>query len=275
MKIINLIEDTEGNKDCLCEHGLSFYIEAGNHKILADTGASDKFLENADSLGVDLTAVDVCFISHGHYDHAGGLLSFAHLNSRAQIYISRLAARDYYSVAKGKTRYIGIDKCIAGLSNLHPVAGSLHIDDTLEIFSGVSGSRLQPAGNRIMFRKSGDDIIRDNFDHEQYLIISEKGRKVLISGCAHNGIVNILEEYRRRYGAAPDAVISGFHMFRRSGKYTEEDMENVTETARELMKYKSTEFFTCHCTGREPYSVLKEMMGSQLNYVHSGSRVLL
>ena len=88
--MVTLIENTPGAPGCLFEHGLSFYAETKNHKILADTGASGAFLKNAQTLGIDLRQVDTVVISHGHYDHGGGLLEFAALNPTAKIYLSKI-----------------------------------------------------------------------------------------------------------------------------------------------------------------------------------------
>lgn len=72
MHILTLIENTT-HSALLCEHGLSFYIETPNHRLLVDTGSSGRFLENARVLGVDISGVDTAILSHGHYDHCGGL----------------------------------------------------------------------------------------------------------------------------------------------------------------------------------------------------------
>ena len=74
MRIVNLIENTAGAPDCVYEHGLSFYIETKKHKILFDFGPGDGIVRNADILNIDLKSVDIAFLSHGHYDHSGGLL---------------------------------------------------------------------------------------------------------------------------------------------------------------------------------------------------------
>ena len=125
----------------------------------------------------------------------------------------------------------------------------------------------------------GDDFVQDEFDHEQYLVITEEKtdkasgepiiKKVLISGCAHNGILNILEHYHSLYGAYPNVAISGFHMKKKNG-YTDEDITTIKETAMRLSKLP-TKFYTGHCTGEEPYEMMKEIMGEQLEYVYSGS----
>ena len=83
------------------------------------------------------------------------------------------------------------------------------------MFSRVTGRRLWPLGNRELMLKKGDAFEQDTFRHEQYLVLEEKGKRILISGCAHNGILNILDRYRELYGSDPDAVISGFHMSRK------------------------------------------------------------
>ena len=115
MKIINLVENTPGAPGCGYEHGLSFYIETEKHKLLIDSGASDLFLHNAKILGVDLGKVDSMILSHGHYDHAGGVLAFSKLNPDALIYLKVTAGEDYYHLKENGEKYIGIDKAITRL----------------------------------------------------------------------------------------------------------------------------------------------------------------
>ena len=91
MRIVNLIENTPGAEGCVPAHGLAFYVETDGHRILVDAGPSDEMLHNAERLGVDLRTVDVAILSHGHYDHSGGLLAFAELNPTAAIYMQRSA----------------------------------------------------------------------------------------------------------------------------------------------------------------------------------------
>ena len=110
MRIINLMEDTDGKNGCLYEHGLSFYIETNHHKLLLDTGASEATLENAKKLGIDLTRVDTVILSHGHYDHSGGIMAFAKLNPKAKIYLQRSAGFDYYNLKENKEKYIDNDE---------------------------------------------------------------------------------------------------------------------------------------------------------------------
>lgn len=106
MKIWTLLENTTCREDLHPEHGLSLYIETDRRRILFDMGQSSAFAENAVKMGVDLSAVDTAILSHGHYDHGGGIGQFLRCNDRAPVYISRYAFEPHYN-ASGK--YIGLD----------------------------------------------------------------------------------------------------------------------------------------------------------------------
>lgn len=273
MRIVCLMENTTEKKDYKCEHGLCFYVETAEHRLLADTGASDSFLANAQMLGVDLEKVDTVILSHGHYDHAGGILSFVQLNANATILMQKSAMNEYYHKDETEERYIGIDPAIRELKQLKVLDGNAKMDDELFIFSQVTGRRLWPSGNLVLKEKRGESFVQDEFAHEQYLVITQGDKRVLISGCAHNGILNILDKYREWYKEDPYAVFSGFHMRKKAG-YTEEDIRTIKEIAEELKNF-DTLFFTGHCTGEEPFSMMKDIMGDKLFYVHSGDEVVL
>ena len=94
---------------------------------------------------------------------------------------------------------------------------------------------------------------------------------VLVSGCAHNGVINILEHYKMLYGDAPDVMISGFHMMK-SSEYTEEEITAIEETAR-ICNGLKTKFYTGHCTGETAFEIMKKIMGDQLQYLHTGDEI--
>lgn len=293
MKITCLMENISHRKELQCQHGLSLYIETKKHKILLDSGANALFAENARVLGVDLSKVDVAFLSHGHYDHAGGLSRFLELNHTARLYIKQEAFLEYCHCARKIAEesesalpyeYIGVDNVklqtgaltAEALKN-HPqvvlVSGDLKIDEELSLMTGVTEKCCWPSTNRSLLIWDGSGYEQDYFAHEQSLIITEEGRHVLISGCAHCGIVNILNHYQKLYGSAPEAAVSGFHL-ERSRPYTQEQRADVEQLAVELQKYK-TKYYTCHCTGTEAYDILKRTLQEQMDYLSVGDEIQL
>ncbi len=272
MRIVNLIENTEGNPDCVSAHGLSFYVEAKKHKLLLDLGPSEDTLKNAAALGIKLSDVDTVILSHGHYDHSGGIIPFTKINDKAAIYMQAAATDAYFADdgmdAPERYRYIGIDPDIEKLPQLRFISGDTVIDDELELFMIQKRSHELPFTNKRLLIRKGDEYIRDDFRHEHYLVIRQDGKAVLLSGCAHNGILSILDAYMEKYGKAPDAVISGFHLMKKT-PYREEEIREIEDIARELNKYP-TKFFTCHCTGVDAFDIMKTIMGERLSYVHSG-----
>lgn len=272
MKIITLMENTPGDNACHYEHGLSIYIETAQHKLLVDTGASDLFLKNAELLGVDLTQVDTLILSHGHYDHAGGIMEFAKINTRAKIYMQSTAGADYYHISPNDHRYIGIDKHILTLPQCTMIDGTLQIDEELCLFSDITGTKYPIRGNRVLKKKVGEEYVQDTFDHEQCLVITQNGRHILLSGCAHNGILNILDRYTELFHSCPDIVISGFHMQQKDG-YSDEDITNIKRIASALLETGAV-FYTGHCTGQTAYDIMKPIMGDRLKPLHSGEQLL-
>ena len=193
MKITTLLENKTTCDALRCEHGLSLYIETAKHKILFDAGASDAFWENARALGIDLAQVDIAFLSHAHNDHCGGLLTFLRGNRTAKVYLQKEAFGDYYVVTPTKCAFIGLDPKLHEYADRFVMAeGVTKIDEELTLFSGIRTHELLSEANATLREKVGGDYPRDAFRHEQDLLVTEHGKTVLFAGCAHSGIVNII-----------------------------------------------------------------------------------
>ena len=269
MRIVTLVENSCGNENCIAEHGLSIYIETDNHKLLLDTGQTDAVVKNAEALSIDLSAVDTVILSHGHYDHSGGILPFAEENPEARIIMQKSAAEPHYN----GERYIGIDTDILKLPNIQLIDGDMELDDELFLFSGITGRRCYPQGNRKLSRMENGVQVPDDFLHEQCLVIKRNGKSWLLSGCSHNGILNIIDRYREIFGNAPDYVITGFHMMKKDDEHTEAEKTVIIQTAQELAKM-NTVFYSGHCTGIHAFEMMKDIMGDKLIALHSGEEIL-
>lgn len=250
MKIITLMENTACREDLCFEHGLSLYIETETHKILFDAGQSAAFADNAQMLGVDLQEVDFAVLSHGHYDHSGGLRKFLELNQKAPVYVSQYAFEPHYS-ANG---YIGVDPALQENQQI------TYVRQKTKLAEGITLHQIETAPMDTAGLQMEENGVRkpDDFRHEQYLLLEERGKRILISGCSHKGILNIMAAFR------PDIFIGGFHFMKI------EDEKKLEEAARKLLEY-DTVYYTGHCTGQKQYHYLKTLMGDRLHYIATGT----
>ena len=276
MKLTALVENTSTRSELISEHALSLYIECNGYKILFDMGASDAFVQNAKVLGIDLNAVDFAVLSHGHYDHGGGLAAFLEVNDHAPVYVSRYAFEPHFNKI-GKD--IGLDKevCARFGERLMFTDDYLKLNDGMELFSCNDREPvfpMDPFGLSCIHSEEQNitDIcpqqllsIPEDFRHEQYLLIRENNKSILISGCSHKGAKNLVSWFR------PDALIGGFHFFKiplaASGKQRLSD-------AAEFLNSFPTEYITCHCTGVEQFEYLATQM-PRLRYLSAGDTLKL
>ena len=252
MKITALVENTPG-RGLPAEHGLSLFVESGSTRFLFDMGQTDLFARNADALGVNLDTADFAVLSHGHYDHGGGLKTFLSLNSHAPVYLSRYAFEPHYN---GTEKYIGLDPALRESDRL------VYVDTEKTITGGFTLYNCPDAPKIMDFGSSGLNTVRDgclqpeDFRHEHYLLAEENGKRILFSGCSHRGILNIMHWFH------PDILIGGFHMSKLPTN------ETLAGYARELNTYPSV-CYTCHCTGMEQYRFMKDYM-DRLHYLRTG-----
>lgn len=271
MKITVLVENTS---DFLpTRHGLSLYIETELHKILFDMGPDETFLQNAETLGIDLSAADIAFLSHGHYDHGGGLAAFLEINHTAKVYLQKSAFLPHFSEDKESERDIGIDPTLENHPQLVFADTCQVIDSELTVFSGVTERHLFASSNRTLLMDANGVHIPDDFAHEQSLIITEYGTRALIAGCAHCGIVNICRRAERICGAPMTHVLAGFHLSN-PGRGTSEPEETVRAVGEELA-LRPAQYFTCHCTGIPSYERLREVLGERIRYASAGTVLTL
>ena len=254
------------------EHGLSYYIEACGRRFLFDMGASESYISNAVALGIDLAAADFAVLSHGHYDHGGGLAAFVRLNPTAPVYLREGAFERRYSHKPGhELEYIGLDEGLRGSRRLVETGELYSIAPGLTLFAGVYGSELRSGANDVLL--GPDAKTPDSFAHEQNLLIVENGRHVLICGCAHRGVINIINRLSNIDPTHPAAVFGGFHLAIPGSGVV--DVTLCDATADELLKLPDTICYTGHCTGTESYERLRARMGDRVRYLHAGESVVI
>lgn len=268
MKVISL-SDNISTGGCCCEHGLSLYIELDRGpKILFDTGQSGIFIKNAALLGVDIASVDMAVISHGHYDHGGGLAAFLEVNSTAPVYIRDNAFEPHWSLRSTGTAFIGLDASLSDNERIRPCGPRTTLPGGITLFSDVEDAFPRPEGSLSLL--SGVEMIPDDFSHEQSLLIEENGRLFLFGGCAHRGIVNIIRRAEEITGRTMSYVLSGMHLSK--GEQSREYLERLSE---ELLSRPGCTYYTMHCTGQRYYDEMKSLLGERLHYLACGETVSL
>ncbi len=268
MKIHVLVDDLE-SPSFEVEHGLSLFVETGTQNVLFDMGTTAMFIGNAERLGLDISAVDVAAVSHGHDDHGGGIPAFLETNDKAPIYLNEHAFEPHFTKRKsGQILFNGLMSDLLDSDRIELVGDTLRIDDELFLFSDVTGERLCSSSNRKLLVTDGKTYQHDPFLHEQNMIIETPDARVLIAGCAHHGIVNIMDRAMEHAGGPMDFVIGGFHLSNpRDGGC--EPREKIEAIADYLLSFPTT-YATCHCTGTEAFGMLKEKMGDRLEYALTG-----
>ena len=286
MKIVTLIEDSvveydQGQTDqhLTYKHGLSLYIESNGLKILFDTGPDDSIIENAEKLSVDLREVDFAIVSHGHYDHGGGVSAFCRINTAAPIYLHRKSYQDlHFSQRPGgkmKNADFVIEKKDFGrvvsvnnlLSEKHDGVSVLDPMGKVVIITGFPKDGYIPAGNKNLYsQKSGENIVNDDFSHEIALLIREHGKNILFTGCSHSGVGNMIKRAVEVVdGESIDYVIGGFHLID-TERNRSNDQTDLQILVGELEAYSGTQFYTGHCTGAKPLQFLQQKLGK--NRIH-------
>ena len=270
-----LLENTAREEGLHCAHGLSMYVRTPGHKLLFDAGPNDFFARNAETLGVDLSQVDMAVLSHGHYDHSGGLEDFFRINPQAPLYLRREALDGCYSKSYGpEPKYIGLSPALESYQDRMRFAqDERKIDRELMLFSAKERQDPPLRANSKLLRREGDSFCQDDFRHEINLLITSGEKAVLLAGCAHSGIVPIMAQCEVLLGRAPDIVLGGFHLFApRTGETEPEEL--IREIGRKLAKWPSR-YYTGHCTGEKAYGQLKEILGDRLQPLYGGLKLTI
>ncbi len=247
VRITVLVENSVHRQSLVAEHGLSFYVEFGGETFLFDTGQSDAILTNVRILRLSLDNLKAIMLSHGHYDHTGGLPAVLKAAARSQVYLHPAAFEPKFSRGPmGKTRFIGMDPATVQALRVRP--GVVATPTWTRIREGLFVTGEIP--RRTSYEDTGGAFFQDAeatrpdpLLDDQSLVIDLGKSLVVLLGCAHAGVVNTLDHVRRLVPEkAIRAVIGGCHL----GSASEERLER---TILHLGEARLQCLAPLHCTG--------------------------
>lgn len=250
MRITVLAENTTTDENLQAEMGVSAFIEVDGKHILFDTGQSDTFIQNALQLGVDLNTVDFVALSHGHFDHTRGFLSFVDAGfTNYQLLIHRHFFTpkfwdqevSYYYVGNAFSQeYINFKRIPTAMIS-HETHRLWEDGDTYLISNFLQTCTFEPR-DPVQLQLRGGDYCVDDFREEMSLVVDTPKGLVVISGCAHNGVVNTVETAKARFGKPVYAFIGGTHLIAADQVRAQKTIDYFNQSEIEIVA-------ACHCTG--------------------------
>ncbi|HEY9124439.1 MAG TPA: MBL fold metallo-hydrolase [Bacteroidales bacterium] len=266
MKIVTLIENLVQQTNYVAEHGLSLYIETGGHRLLFDTGLSGKFIDNAVKMGIDLAQVDAVVISHGHYDHAGGLNAFFEINAKAKVYAQKSAFLPKFS--RG-FKYIGNE------TNAEVLAKRLiELNEVTEIVPGVYLFPQTKLFDRTdtnfkdFYFQEGDTKRPDEFDDEQFLVLKKNSEINILTACSHRGITNVCATAVEYFKLPVGMILGGFHI--------KDCPESQYQFMIEYLKRLAPKYIgVSHCTGVDKFARMMNDCSAKVFYNQTGNEINL
>ena len=252
------------------EHGFAAFVETPDFNFLFDTGQGKALVNNALALKKDLTSIKFLYLSHGHYDHTGGIENLLKIKSPLIVYTHKDAFSKRYWSKNNVKIYVGIPFSKAYLESLG--ANFVYEQEFREIEKGIYSSGeierktdFEKIDEEMKVENKNGELVQDQIWDDFSLAIDTSKGLVVILGCAHSGIVNILNHFINKTGKKDIyAVIGGTHL----GFATN---EQINATLEVIDKYNIQKLGASHCTGLEVGAKLYNKLKDRFFFAGVGS----
>ena len=273
MEIITLIENKEGICGLQNEFGLSFLIKDENKTFIFDTGKTGEFIKNADKLNINLKDVKDMVLSHSHFDHTGGVKTFTEkCNSDYTLHVNKTFFEEKHRITEVIHEFLGNNFDEKYLLNhrvkIHYLENDEYkISKNITLYTNFKSINNFETPTRYYFRKIYDNYILDNMEDEIAAVMETKKGLLIICGCSHIGIANIVENIRLRTGKKIYGIAGGLHLTKASDERMNAVLNYFKETGIEF-------FAVSHCTGDKFIEKLKTITDNFI-YNSTGNKIII
>ncbi len=273
LQITTLVENSEGEHKALVhEHGLCFHIDTGADRLLFDIGQTDALIHNAEKLNIDLTEVGRVVLSHGHYDHSGGLHHLAAVTSGFEVITGPGFFDAKYGESGAAHEYLGNDFDAQWLAD-NGIAHTTLNEPVRELVPGVFAltdfPRVHPdevVNPRFKVKRNGA-FVPDTFADEVMIVADTPKGLVAVLGCSHPGMKNMLDAATEHLGKPIYAVIGGTHLVEATPESLDLSIDYLDRKAIPVIGVS-------HCTGEVAMERLKDF-GSRYYHNRTGTALII
>ena len=268
VEITIVVENNVHKKGLLAEHGLAFWVDYKDKSYLFDTGQGDILAHNLNNLELKISNLSGVLLSHGHYDHAGGLETILKKRPEISVYGHPDIFTPKYSKKTSGNVFRGFSLTKDRIDNFIPVTDLTELAPGLFLTGEIPSQNKQEKLNDHYQVKEGKSYKTDPFYDDQSLVLDTEEGLVIVLGCSHAGVINILTYIKSEFDKKIHTIIGGMHLVNASESRIEWTVNRLAEIGFERL-------IPIHCTGEEAVREMSAAFEDKVEIKSVGDRIKL
>jgi len=266
---LTVLVDNRAPEQLAAEHGFALHLETPDGNILFDTGQQSALLPNMERLGIDPEKIHALVLSHGHYDHTGGVAEMLKRNRNLEVYLHGGVFQPRYSLDGEAPAIVRMPFAAMEAITRHPESRVHWLTRPMSLFPSVGltgpisrGNDFEDTGGPFYLDPEGREA--DTIKDDVAMWLHTPDGLVVCVGCCHSGLVNTLSHIVARTGEKRIAmIIGGLHLLKGSE-------QRLARTVEELGNYTIERIVACHCSGEEAVRYLQQHLAAEVSFGQAG-----